>query len=55
MIWKMLFPPRKKETKDEVRRLRALTAHAVVTNDRKVYELRQIMSGALRLREDYRK
>jgi hypothetical protein len=38
---------------EEVRELRGKMAHAVVDNDRKTLELRQTLSGALRLRKEY--
>lgn len=50
---KWLQPRGREELDEQVRRARGALAHVVVDNDRKATELRNVMAGALRLREEY--
>jgi hypothetical protein len=48
-----LRSPRRKEVQEEIRQHRGQFAHAVITSDRRADELREVLAGALRLREGH--
>lgn len=52
-ILESLKSPKRAEMQEEIRRQRGQFAHAVVTNDRRAKELRDVLAGALRLREGH--
>lgn len=55
-MWRFLDvfrSPHRRELEEEIRQHRGQLAHAVITNDRRANELREVLAGALRLREGH--